>query len=103
MNTSVVVGIPLMRPDLKLKMLIDFYEKKFKNGWDYACIYPAMNRVFQAAGRCIRSKTDKGIVVLMDKRFLWSRYKRLLPRDAMIYVSSDIKHEVRYFFDGGEF
>ncbi len=103
MNTSVVVGLPLSRPDIKLRMLIDYYHKLFGKGWEYAYIYPAMNRVFQAAGRCIRSKDDRGVVVLMDKRFLWPRYRTLLPRDAMMYISSDIKHELEYFFDGGEF
>ena len=103
MNTSVIVGLPLSRPDLKLKVLIDYYQRMMGKGWDYAYIFPAMNRVFQAAGRCIRSKNDRGVVVLMDKRFLWPRYKNLLPRDAMIYVSSDIKAEIRYFFDGGCF
>ncbi|MCK5322160.1 MAG: hypothetical protein KAJ47_02760, partial [Candidatus Aenigmarchaeota archaeon] len=87
----------------KLKVLIDYYQRMMGKGWDYAYIFPAMNRVFQAAGRCIRSKNDRGVVVLMDKRFLWPRYKNLLPRDAMIYVSSDIKAEIRYFFDGGCF
>lgn len=73
----VVVGIPLAKPNLEIKSLIEYYKKKFGNGWDYAYTYPALIKVAQACGRLIRSKEDKGIVALMDKRYTWRKYGRL--------------------------
>ncbi|MFC1801705.1 ATP-dependent DNA helicase [Nanoarchaeota archaeon] len=69
-----VVGLPLAKPDLLTKKLISYYEEKFSKGWDYGYTYPAINKVLQAAGRCIRSETDKGVVVFLDFRFTWPNY-----------------------------
>ncbi|MBQ2118488.1 MAG: hypothetical protein II192_05480, partial [Clostridia bacterium] len=33
----------------------------------------------QAAGRVIRSETDRGVVVLLDERFAEPRYRALFP------------------------
>ena len=37
-------------------------------------------KVLQAAGRVIRSETDKGVALLIDERFCEERFARLLPR-----------------------
>jgi DNA excision repair protein ERCC-2 len=44
-------------------------------------MYPGMNKVLQAAGRVIRSEEDKGVVVLLDDRFLNEGYQNLFPRE----------------------
>ncbi|MEA3229973.1 MAG: ATP-dependent DNA helicase, partial [archaeon] len=98
MNAVVVVGLPLERPDIKNQSLINYYETRFQKGWEYGYIYPAMNKVMQTAGRCIRSEMDRGVIVLMDKRFLWSTYKSLLPRDAQMYISGNLSAELQEFF-----
>jgi Rad3-related DNA helicase len=41
---------------------------------------PAMTRVVQAAGRLIRRETDRGVVCLIDGRFLVSEYREYMPR-----------------------
>ena len=38
-----------------------------------------MNRVFQAAGRVIRTPSDRGVVLLIGSRFSTAQYKSLLP------------------------
>ncbi len=98
MNAVVVVGLPLERPDVKNQALINYYQMKFNKGWEYGYTYPAMNKVLQTAGRCIRSEKDRGVIVLMDKRFLWNNYKSLLPRDAQIYISGQLSGELQEFF-----
>ena len=40
-----------------------------------------MTRVVQAAGRLIRSPTDRGVIALFDKRFLYRTYRQHLPQD----------------------
>jgi DNA excision repair protein ERCC-2 len=78
-----VVGPPLPTFDLERETMREYYAKRFGKtaGFDYAYTYPAMAKAIQAAGRVIRSETDRGIVVLMDGRFLEPAYSRTFPRD----------------------
>lgn len=70
----IVVGLPLMKPTLEVNKLIDYYNSKFKKGWDYGYFYPSFNKTFQNVGRCIRSETDRGIMIYLDERFSEDRY-----------------------------
>ena len=95
----VVVGVPLDSPDLETQSLIDYYEKLFGAGWDYGYIFPAMNRVVQAAGRAIRSETDRGVVVLIDERFTWKNYFKCLPVEWQIIVTKNPVDRIKKFFE----
>ncbi|AOV94728.1 hypothetical protein AQV86_02270 [Nanohaloarchaea archaeon SG9] len=94
-----IVGLPLQRPDLETKGLIDFLDKKFGKGWDYGYSYPAMNRAVQAAGRCIRSKEDEGVIIYMDKRYSWSNYRKVFPPETNLKKSRAPWKEIQEFFD----
>ena len=48
-------------------------------GFDYTYLYPGLQKVVQAAGRVIRSPTDRGVVHLIDDRFARREVRRLLP------------------------
>jgi DNA excision repair protein ERCC-2 len=75
----IIVGLPLQRPDLETQALIKYYDEKFKKGWDYGYLFPAFNRALQSAGRCIRSETDKGVIIFLDERYTWKNYNRCFP------------------------
>ncbi|RJS71075.1 MAG: ATP-dependent DNA helicase [Candidatus Syntrophoarchaeum sp. WYZ-LMO15] len=94
----VIVGVPLSPPSLEVKSLIEYYEKKFRRGYLYGYIYPAMNRVLQAAGRCIRSEEDRGVIVLMDDRFGMRKYLNCLPPEWRVIVSDDWEELIEEFF-----
>ena len=47
---------------------------------DYTYLVPGLQKVVQAAGRVIRSTTDRGVVLLMDDRFNRPAVRALLPR-----------------------
>lgn len=94
----ILVGIPLSKPDLETKALIKYYDKKFGNGWGYAYVFPAMNRLIQAAGRAIRSKKDKGALVFMDKRFVKTDYFTCFPSDWNIKVTKNPEKYLQEFF-----
>ncbi|MCJ7478819.1 MAG: hypothetical protein MUP63_01415, partial [Candidatus Nanohaloarchaeota archaeon QJJ-7] len=98
MNAVFVVGLPLQRPDLETKSLIDFYDYKFDRGWDYGYAYPAMNRAMQAAGRCIRSKNDEGVIVYMDERYTWGNYRKVFPPEEDFTVTQAPWQEMEKFF-----
>ncbi|MDP3138484.1 MAG: helicase C-terminal domain-containing protein [Burkholderiaceae bacterium] len=51
----------------------------FGTGYDYAYLYPGLQKVVQAAGRVIRTGTDQGVVHLLDDRFTRPEVRALLP------------------------
>jgi DNA excision repair protein ERCC-2 len=98
LDCAVVVGLPLERPTLETEALINYYDFKFGRGWDYGYIYPAMNRALQAAGRCIRSESDRGAIVLMDDRFKWQNYRKTFPKDMRFIATEKPEMYIKKFF-----
>ncbi len=95
----VVVGLPLSKPDLETTELIKYYDAKFQRGWDYGYIMPAFNKCIQTAGRCIRSESDRGVIVFLDERFTWANYYKCFPRDWKIDITRDYIGKIRQFFE----
>jgi len=95
----VIVGLPLEKPDLETKELIDYYEEKYGRGFDYGYILPAITKCLQNAGRCIRSETDKGVIVFLDERFAWQNYHRCLPEDMDFKISKVYEDRISSFFN----
>ena len=95
----VVVGLPLSPPNVEGEALKDYYVRKFGSakGYDYAVVFPAVNKVLQAAGRAIRSETDRAAVVLLEGRLLAPRYARCLPADFAPRPSPAPAREVHAF------
>ncbi len=94
----VIVGLPLAKPNLITKQIINYFEEKFNRGWDYGYTFPAMNKCLQSAGRCIRSEQDKGAIIFLDARFTWQRYFNCLPKEGLI-VSKNYEELLRNFFN----
>lgn len=76
---AAVIGTGLPQVCHEREILKAFYEERGMDGFAYAYRYPGMNKVLQAAGRVIRTPEDRGIMLLLDERFLNSEYKRLFP------------------------
>ena len=76
---TVIVGTGLPGISNERNILRDYYETTRERGFDYAYTYPGMNRVLQAAGRVIRTESDRGVVVLIDDRWETERQKMLFP------------------------
>ncbi|MCU0798714.1 MAG: ATP-dependent DNA helicase [Candidatus Thermoplasmatota archaeon] len=79
-----VIGLPFAPPTLETKALRGLYRGKFGavKGDEYAYVYPAVNRVLQAAGRSTRSESDRSVIVMMEKRLSDERYLKFLPPEA---------------------
>lgn len=86
-----VVGPPLPTYDLEREEMRRYYQERYSAGFDYAYTIPAMAKAVQAAGRVIRSETDKGLVVLMDRRFLEPGFCQAMPAD---WFTSDVTEMV---------
>ena len=95
----VAAGLPLSPPNVEGEALKDYYVRKFGSakGYDYAVVFPAVNKVLQAAGRAIRSETDRAAVVLLEGRLLAPRYARCLPADFAPRPSPAPAREVHAF------
>lgn len=94
----IIVGLPLNKPDLETKELIDYYDKKYAKGWDYAYIYPAIIKTLQNAGRCIRSEKDRGVIVFLEERYKWASYRKCMPNDLNLVVTNNPEIEIKKFF-----
>lgn len=70
-------GIPQVNPESEL--LREMYDDGFEGGTDAAYTYPGFRRVLQAAGRVIRTETDRGVVLLLDERYAAEKYLELMP------------------------
>ncbi|MDD6174611.1 MAG: helicase C-terminal domain-containing protein, partial [Firmicutes bacterium] len=76
---AAVVGVGLPQVGQEPNTLRAYYDRVNGAGFEFAYQYPGMNKVLQAAGRVIRTEQDAGAVLLIDDRFLSSRYRNLLP------------------------
>ena len=80
-----IVGTGLPQICNQREILKEYYQEENGQGFDYAYQYPGMNKVLQAAGRVIRTASDRGIIGLLDDRFLRSDYRKLFPREWSQY------------------
>ncbi|WP_428385281.1 ATP-dependent DNA helicase [Nevskia ramosa] len=73
----VTLGIPQINPvneAMRARL-----ETLFGAGYEYAYLYPGLRKVVQAAGRVIRHHSDRGTVVLVDRRYARADVQALLP------------------------
>jgi len=95
---AIIVGIPLREMDLEQECLIEYYERKFGAGWHYAYINPAITHAVQAAGRVIRDRNDKGVIVFLDKRYLWRNFSKCFPKDIKRIISNEPEKYIAEFW-----
>ena len=78
---AVIVGPGLPQVCNERELFREYYQDRLDAGFEYAYLYPGMNKVLQAAGRVIRTTEDVGAILLLDDRFLKSGYRDLFPRE----------------------
>ena len=103
LSQVMVVSPGLPQFNLERELLKGYYQEFYEHGFGYAYLVPGLTRVVQAAGRLLRSEEDRGVIVLIGKRFLDRRYARLLPDewtdgDPTTMVREDPEATVRDFF-----
>jgi DNA excision repair protein ERCC-2 len=92
LNGVIICGVPLPQICTERELIRTYFEANGTSGFDYAYLYPAMNKVLQAMGRVIRTQTDEGFAVLLDERFSLAPYKACMPpqyKDFCITRSTD--------------
>ena len=97
-----IVGTGLPQIGNEREILKEYYDRKTGEGFDYAYRFPGMNKVLQAAGRVIRTALDRGVIALLDERFLENSYRRLFPREWASYTvleQKDVKKAASDFWE----
>ena len=79
LSGAAIVGVGLPAVGLERELIRAYFTERLEQGFEYAYLYPGINRVLQAAGRVIRSETDRGVVLLIDQRYGSEHYRMLLP------------------------
>ena len=64
----IIVGIPYPKPNAKQRALQNYYDHRFHRGWEYAVTFPVVVKLRQAIGRLIRSSSDTGVAIILDRR-----------------------------------
>jgi len=104
LSQVIVVSPGLPQYNLERELLKGYYQEFYEHGFGYAYLIPGLTRVVQAAGRLLRSDEDRGVIVVMGRRFLDPRYMRLLPEewtfgDPEALIFEDPEEAIREFFD----
>ena len=95
LEMAIIVGIPYPAPGVRQNALQHYYDISFKGqGWKFAVESPAARKLLQAAGRVVRSETDRGFIVIADSRT--GRFLEYIPE---LEQSNDIVSEINEFFE----
>ncbi len=78
---AVIVGTGLPQVCNEREIVRQYFEEREGRGFDYAYLYPGMNKVLQSAGRVIRTEKDRGLILLLDERFRQRQYREIFPRE----------------------
>lgn len=78
---AVIVGTGLPQVCTGREIVKGYFDEKGRKGFDFAYLFPGMNKVLQSAGRVIRTETDRGIILLLDERFMLRQYREIFPRE----------------------
>ena len=88
---AIIVGLSLPAPSFERVLMRQYFDEHAEGqGFAHAMLYPAMQRVVQAAGRVLRTPEDRGVIALLDHRFAEPGYAECLPRDWYRYHPGEL-------------
>ena len=99
---AMIIGTGLPQVCLERELLKYYFDNQKLNGFDYAYLYPGMNKVLQSAGRVIRTDQDRGVIVLLDDRFTERQCQNVFPRewdDYKVCNSENVEKELKKFWE----
>ncbi len=106
---DMAIGVIIVGPGLppfnhERELMRAYYENLYGEGETYAYRYPAGQKIIQAAGRLIRTHTDRGVIVLIGDRFREEQFNALLPeywfdRPGDVVISENYQREIEEFWN----
>jgi len=100
---DMAIGVFIIGPGLpsyskEQELMRDYFDFKWKKGFEYAYRNPGMMKVIQAAGKVFRTNTDRGFVMLIGHRFSTPYYNNVLPGDWIIEQPTDLIKRIQTFW-----
>lgn len=103
-GTAIIgTGLPMVCNEREIQQR--YFEERDGKGFEYAYLYPGMNKVQQAAGRVIRTMEDKGIILLLDDRFTTRQVVETFPAewaDYEIVSLQNVEEHIHAIWSGME-
>ncbi len=100
---AAIIGTGLPQVCNEREILKRWFDEKQMPGFDFAYLYPGMNKVLQSAGRVIRTEMDRGVILLLDDRFMSHRYQEAFPREWRGYETcrrENVTEKMKRFWEG---
>ncbi len=101
---GILDGVIIISPSLPMvtfeqELLKQYYEERFSNGFAYAYQFPGLTRTFQAAGRLIRTSSDRGIILFIGRRFASPHYASYFPphyyqKSPKELITNDLERDI---------
>ncbi len=99
----IIVGVGIPKLNIVNNLEKEYFDNLFGKGYDFSYTYPGFTKVIQAAGRVIRSESDRGIVLLIDERYSYNIYKSLMPehwvQKTKVCDSLELEKEIKRFYE----
>ncbi len=104
LDVVVIVGVPFPPPSPHLEEMKSRIESRVghERARLYVQVYPTVSKILQAAGRAIRSSTDRAVILLMDRRYLLPSLASKFPDDFEIQECEDPADFVEHFHHSQE-
>lgn len=103
-GTAVIgTGLPMVCNEREIQQ--QFFEDREGTGFEYAYLYPGMNKVQQAAGRVVRTMRDRGVILLLDERFVSQQVVDTFPKeweDYQVIRLDNVAQQLRLFWQDCE-
>lgn len=101
---AIVVGPALPSVCFERELMRRHHDDNGEDGFARAYLFAGMQRAVQAAGRVIRTMTDRGVIVLLGRRFVEPAYAACLPDDWIRHspeelVTHDLAASLAAFWD----
>jgi DNA excision repair protein ERCC-2 len=98
----IIVGVGLPKIGLERELIRKYYQENLNKGYEFAYLYPGLNKIMQAGGRVIRSEYDRGFILLLEDRYAMSSYQKHIPEHwkplQQIYNKDHLKELLSSFW-----
>ncbi len=102
LSGAIIVSVGLPQICYERNLIKRHFDVISGSGYEYAYVYPGLNKVMQSAGRVIRTVNDQGLVVLIDERFNQPYYQSLFPQEwqhpLVLKKEDDLERVVEAFW-----
>jgi Rad3-related DNA helicase len=96
-----IVSVGLPQLSFSRDLMASYQTSLGHEGFSFAYVFPAINKVLQAMGRVIRSEKDKGVALLIDERFLRKEYgaiQQRYPQYEVVHSPDEVEDTLAPFF-----